>query len=287
MTDIELVYPARDEVGEGPLWHPGEQALYWVDNETNHYHRFEPSTGLHALVDLGEKACVLVYRQRGGLVVATDRGFSFFDPRTGQLEHIGNPEAGKTGAQFNDGKVDRQGRFWAGTLGDPHNNSLYRLDPDRSIHRLDTGFDISNGLGWSPDNRVMYFVDSTPMHIYAYDFDLESGSLANRRVFVDRSAKPGVPDGLTVDAEGFIWVAVWDGACVERYDPAGRLAHKIDLPVRCPTSLAFGGPNLDELYITSALYEIPPAERANHPLDGGLLRVRGAGQGLPEPGYGG
>ncbi len=282
MNEVELVFAAHDELGEGPRWHPLEQRLYWVDIEAKRYHRLHPPSGDHQIVEVGEKAGVLGFRSWGGLVLASDRGFAFFDPETKTLQRIGDPEADKPETQFNDGAVDRRGRFWAGTLGDPFKNSLYRLDPDLSIHRMDTGLDISNGIGWSPDNRVMYLTDSTPAVIYAYDFDLESGSIANRRTFVDRSGQTGVPDGLAVDAQGFVWSAVWGGRCIERYDPAGRLERRIELPVLCPTSLAFGGENLDELYITSALYDIPREERHRYPLDGGLFVIKGLAKGLPE-----
>jgi len=148
---------------------------------------------------------------------------------------------------------------------------------------METGIDISNGIGWSPDNKVMYYTDSTPQLIYAYDFDLATGSIANRRVFVDRSGQRGVPDGLTVDADGFVWSAVWGDRCIERYDPAGRLERRIDVPVLCPTSVAFGGENLDELYFTSALIEIPKEERYKYPLDGNLFCIKGLAKGIAEP----
>ena len=287
MSEVELVFPAHDELGEGPLWHPQEGCLYWVDIEAKRYHRLNTATNKHEIVDVGEVLGVLAFRSRGGLVVATEHGFSLFDPQTGKLTRIGDPEEDKPDTRFNDGAVDRQGRFWAGTLGDPFQNSLYRLDPDLTIHRMDTGFDISNGIGWSPDNKVMYFTDSTPGIIYAYDYDLATGNITNRRVFVERSVQSGVPDGLTVDADGFVWSAVWGDRCVERYDPAGKLERRIDLPVLCPTSVAFGGQNLDELYITSALYEIPREERHKYPLDGNLFCIKGLAKGLPEPMFAG
>jgi sugar lactone lactonase YvrE len=287
MNNVELVFAARDEVGEGPLWHAEEQALYWVDNETTHFHRLRIPSSTHELFDVGEKIGVIALRKEGGLVIATNHGFSFFDLISQRLDRIGDPEADKPETQFNDGKVDRSGRFWAGTMGDANNNSLYRLDSDGVIHQMDTGFDICNGIGWSPDNQSMYFVDSTPRYIYTYDFNLERGEIENRRVFVDRSTQRGVPDGLTVDAEGFVWVAIWDGACVERYDPDGRLERTIPLPVQFPTSVMFGDENLENLYITSALYEIPQEERGYHPLDGNLLRICGIGNGIEEPKFAG
>ena len=284
---VELAWDSKDELGEGPLWNGAEQALYWVDIENGLYHRLKPASGEHETVGVGELLGALAFRRSGGLVLAGEHGLSFFDPAARAVERIGNPEAGKSGVRFNDGKVDRAGRFWAGTLGDADRNALYRLDADSSIHLMQGGVSISNGIGWSPDNRVMYYVDSTPACLYAYDFDLAAGTIENRRVLVDRSARAGVPDGLTVDAAGCIWVAVWGGACVEQYDPAGKLMRTLDLPVACPTSVAFGGPGLDDLYITSARVEIPPAERERHPLAGCLFRVSGLARGLPEPAFAG
>jgi sugar lactone lactonase YvrE len=287
MNEIELVLNAKDELGEGPLWHAGEQALYWVDIEGRRYHRFEPRSGQHKIIPVGVRVGALGFRSQGGFVFATENGFSLFNPSTGQLAPIGDPEADKPQTRFNDGAVDRAGRFWAGTLGDPQHNNLYRLDPDGAIHRMDTGIDISNGIGWSLDNRLMYYVDSTRWAIYAYDFDLSAGSITNRRVFVDRSGKRGVPDGLIVDAQGFIWIAVWGGSCLERYDPDGQLEQTIPLPVEFPTSMAFGGENLQDLYITSAQELIPQEDRHRFPLAGNLFCIRNAGKGLAEPMFAG
>ena len=282
MNEVELVLAAENELGEGPLWNNAEQALYWVDIEAGNYQRYEPSTGHHQVINIGIKVGALAFRQSGGLVLATEKGLMFFDPPINELAPIRDPEASKANTRFNDGAVDRAGRFWAGTLGDPYNNNLYRMDTDWSIHRMETGLDISNGIGWSVDDRVMYLIDSTPKVIFAYDFDLVSGTVSNRRVFVDRSGKIGVPDGLIVDAEDFIWTAIWGGSCLERYDPQGQLVKVIPLPVTFPTSMAFGGSTLEDLYITSALVEIPLVERKPEAWDGGLLRIPNAGKGLPE-----
>jgi sugar lactone lactonase YvrE len=287
MNEVELVLKVKDELGEGPLWHAAERALYWTDIEGRRYHRYDPASGRHETVPVDVRIGALAFRSQGGLVLATDRGFALFDPQSRQLTMIGDPEEHKQQTRFNDGAVDRRGRFWAGTLGDPENNHLYRLDSDGSIHLMESGIDISNGIAWSPDDRTMYYVDSTRFAIYAYDFDLASGSIANRRVLVDRSGRPGVPDGLIVDAEGFLWTAIWGGSCLERYDPQGGLARTVRLPVDFPTSMAFGGEGLEDLYITSAQEEIPKEKRDQYPLAGNLFCIRSAGKGLPEPHFAG
>ena len=287
MDELKHVLSVGDELGEGPLWNPDDHSLYWVDILKNCYHRYHPASGAHQVFEVGENIGVLAFRQKGGMVMATEHGFAFWNPEKKTLERIGDPEKDKPQTKFNDGAVDRQGRFWAGTLGDSYNNSLYRLDPDLSIHRMDTGFDCSNGIGWSLDNKVMYFTDSTPGIIYAYDFDPGTSGIENRRVFIDSSDRPGLPDGLTVDREGYIWSARWDGWCVERYDPDGKLERTVRLPVQFPTSVMFGGENLDDLYITSARIEIPLAERQQHPQAGDLFCLKAGVRGLLEPKFAG
>jgi L-arabinonolactonase len=282
MNEIMHVFAAQDELGEGPLWNPLEQKLYWVDIEKGCYHHFHPATGAHEIIQVGKRIGVLAFRHKGGMVMATERGFAFWDTQAKRLQHIGDPEADKPQTRFNDGAVDRLGRFWAGTLGDSYQNSLYRLDADLTIHKMESGIDISNGIGWSPDNRVMYYTDSSPQKIYAYDFDLPTGTISNKRVFVDSSDRPGSPDGLTVDAEAFIWSARWGGWCLERYDPAGKLERTVKVPVECPTSVMFGGANLDVLYFTSASIEIPKDKRSQFPLAGDLFCFQPGVKGLPE-----
>lgn len=280
MSEVEQVLAVQNMLGEGPVWHPDEQALYWVDIEDTCYHRYDPVTGSHEKVDVGIGIGTLAFRASGGYVLATKNGFATWIDR--RLQMIGNPEADK-GTRFNDGAVDRQGRFWAGTCGDTFKNALYRLDPDLTISQMETGIDISNGIGWSPDNRTMYYTDSTPAVIYAYDFDAATGSISNRRVFVDSSNRVGVPDGLTVDQAGDVWSARWEASCIERYDPSGQLVQTIPVPALCPTSVAFGGDDLRDLYITSARAGLPEEKRHLSSMDGDLFRVRVAVGGLPEP----
>lgn len=282
MTEVFQVFASQDVLGEGPVWNPREQALYWVDIERSLYHRLEPSTGRHDLVEVGERIGVLAFRKYGGLVMATERGFAFWDPERKKLERIHDPESDKENTRFNDGAVDRRGRFWAGTLGDSFNNNLYRLDPDLGLHKMETGIDVSNGIGWSPDNRLMYYTDSSPKKIYVYDFDQTTGEIENRRVFVDSTDQAGVPDGMTVDSDGYIWSARWGGWRVNRYDPDGNLESTVEMPVEFPTSVMFGGKDLDLVYVTSASVMVPPEERDNVPLAGNLFSFEPGVKGLEE-----
>lgn len=282
MLEAEHVLSVRNELGEGPIWHAREQALYWTDIERSLYHRFHPATAAHETVPVGEKVGALAFRESGGFVLAAEHGFALWQPAAKRLEPFGKVTKGANPVGFNDGAVDARGRFWAGTLTGESDNSLYRLDPDGSVHRMDTGFGVPNGIGWSLDNRTMYFTDSSTSIIYAYTFEPETGHIGDRRALTDSSDRPGVPDGLTVDAEGYIWSARWGAGCVERLDSGGNLVQTVRVPATFPTSVAFGGADLRDLYITSALYEIPVEERHRHPLDGDLFRFRGEVRGQIE-----
>lgn len=286
MLKAEHVLGVRNELGEGPVWHAGEGALYWTDIEKSCLHRFYPATAAHETFDVGQKVGAFAFRASGGFVLAAERGFALWQPETERLEPFGWVRRGENPVGFNDGAVDASGRFWAGTLKEGHDNSLYRLDPDGSVWEMDAGFGVPNGIGWSPDNRTMYFTDSADSTIFAYTFEIETGRIGDRRVWAESSARPGVPDGLAVDTEGCVWSARWGGGCVERYSPAGRLIESITVAAAFPTSVAFGGTDLDELYITSALLEVPRTERASRPHDGSLFRYRSGTRGRAEPLFG-
>jgi len=287
VSQVETVLNVQNILGEGPLWHPDEQALYWVDIEGHRFHRLTPATGQHEVFEVGLPVGALAFRQIGGLILATKNGFAYWDEDQQTPEFFNNPEADKTEARFNDGAVDRQGRFWAGTLGDGSNNNLYRLDPDGSLHTMETGLTTSNGIAWSPDNKTMYFTDSMPRMIYAYDFDAATGAIENRRPFIHTPDEPGVPDGLTVDHEGFIWSARWGGWKIIRYDPDGKVEREIQVPAQRPTSCTLGGPDLNELYVTSASTGIDWLERVKQPEAGNLFRIHVDVKGLPEPKFAG
>jgi sugar lactone lactonase YvrE len=285
MMDIEHILDTQDELGEGPLWDAERQVLYHVDWSNRRFFRYDPATGQQETFEPGVAVGSLAPRSRGGLVLASKLGFAFWDFERSAIEHIADPRADQPQSHFNDGKVDRQGRFWAGTnsnTGQP-TGALYRLDPDLSVKKMESGITISNGIGWSPDNKTMYYTDSPKRVIYAYDFDPTTGEIANRRHFAYTPDAVYEPDGLTVDSEGFIWSARWGGWCVARYDPDGKVEREIKMPVEFTSSCAFGGTNLDELYVTSARVPLNEAQRAQRPLDGGLFRIHVGIKGIPEP----
>ena len=281
MGELEHVLSARNQLGEGPLWHPDEQALYWVDIDAHCFYRLHSATSQLERFDAGLPVGCLGLRRAGGLVMATQQGFAFWHQASQTLEFIADPEADRPESRFNDGAVDPQGRFWAGTLGPEAACALYRLDADLSVHTMQTGITISNGIGWSPDQRTMYYTDSRPKAIFAYDFDPATGGIENRRHFVHTPDEPGVPDGLTVDSDGFIWSARWDGWKITRYDPDGNVEREFPLPVQRPTSCAFGGPALDELYITSARVGLDELALREQPWAGDLFCLKVDVKGMP------
>jgi sugar lactone lactonase YvrE/DNA-binding IclR family transcriptional regulator len=275
--DLRCVVPSNCFLGEGPVWSAAENRLYFVDILAPSVIAADPATGRFETKPMPELVGAVVPRARGGFVGALQGGFKGFAWRGDALETIAAPEAGKPGNRFNDGKCDRRGRFWAGTLAIdavPGEGALYRLDADGRATRMDRGFHVSNGLGWSPDDRRMYFTDSGARRIYLYDFDLARGEIADRRIFVQLPEGGGVPDGLAVDAEGFVWSAHWDGWRVTRYDPDGKVDRVVEMPVPRPTSCCFGGPDLATLFVTSARIRLSARQLADAPLSGGVFALR-------------
>ena len=290
MAEVRLVVDARNKLGEVPVWDVQEQALYWVDIEGRRLHRRDHASGAVTHWDFPERIGSFALRQAGGLVCAFESGFAFFEPASGAIEWIARPEAMIRRNRMNDGKCDRAGRFWAGSMDDrlrEHTGSLFRLDPDRSVHRMDGAIGVSNSLAWSPDDRIFYFADTMDGTIYAYDFDRATGAIANKRVFATTQDQPGSPDGSTIDAEGCLWNAQWDGWRLVRYAPDGRVDRVVELPVQKPTSCMFGGPDLATLYVTSAIWDLSGAALAAQPWAGGVLAVAAGVRGLPEPRFAG
>lgn len=285
MSDVELVLDAGAELGEAPSWDPVTRRLLWVDITPGIVHRFDPASGEDEGWHVGASVGAAAPTDGGRLALAVRDGFAILDPATGRVEPIADVGASAVGTMMNDGKVDPAGRFWAGTKdldGRRPIGSLFRLGADQQAVRVLDGVTISNGLAWSPDGRMMYYIDSATYGIDAFDFDPESGSVANRRRQVELPRAWGLPDGMTVDAEGLLWVAFWGGSAVRRLSPGGELVEAVDLPVSQVTSCAFGGDAFDELFVTSARDGVPEDRRASQPHAGGVFRLRPDVPGLPE-----
>jgi sugar lactone lactonase YvrE len=257
-NEVVCVLDRGAELGEGTFWDAAAQVLWWVDIWGRAIHRFDPATGRdEAFPTPRDVGCVAVSAS-GGLVVTLADGFYFFEPATGGFTPIVDPEADRPETRFNDGKTDRQGRFWSGTLFEAPPQpvrplgALYRLDPDLSCHRMVEGVAASNGLAFSPDSRTMYFADSQGGFVWLFDFDAATGEIENRRVFIDFRDSDACADGATVDSEGCYWSTMPESGKVCRFDPDGRLMQTIVLPTTIPTCCEFGGPDLDILYVTTA-----------------------------------
>ena len=292
MPDIENLSPlmikdllsVTNYLGESPLWHPLEKALYWIDfGESPKIYRYHPEFSNLKVFSVGVAVSALAWRKAGGFITATRGGLAYWSPEGG-LEFLVDPEAGDPAARLNDGAVDRLGRFWVGSMNKAaKTSSLFCFTPERLLQKMDTGFIIGNGIGWSPDGGTMYFTDSYQHAIFAYNFQQNSGEMSNRRVFVDTSAEPGVPDGLTVDTGGGIWSVFCRGWKIIRYLPDGTKDREYSLPVECPTSCIFGGEDLDVLYITSSLGLVDPDRRASQAQAGNLFCLETGFHGFEEP----
>jgi sugar lactone lactonase YvrE len=288
--DVRCVLPFSAFLGEAPHWSIRDHILYWVDILAPAIHCLDISSGENKTIQMPELIGSVVTSQNGGLLAATQFGFKSIDLVTRKLTPIVDPESHLPENRFNDGKCDRAGRYWAGTVSlhaGTGIGSLYRLDKYGHVKQMDTGFGVSNGIGWSPDNKLMYLTDSKLRRIYVYDFDLSTGEIENRRILVTVPDGGGMPGGLTVDREGFIWSTNWDGWCVSRYDPDGAIERIINLPVPRPTSCMFGGATLDILYITSARIRLSSQRLSEAPLSGSIFAVEAGVTGLPESAYNG
>lgn len=290
MTQIDTVVRGKNRLGESPVWSVREAALYWVDSREPAVYRLQPATGELRSVLLPCIVGSIALRRGGGLIVALQTGFHALDFERGTLTAIADPEADRPQNRFNDGRVDRQGRFWSGTMNDTRRDpdgSLYRLDADHRCTKIRGEVIVPNSICWSPDDRTMYFADSYRGQILAYPFDAQSGTLGEATLFADMLANRGRPDGSTVDADGCVWNAEYGGGRVARFTPDGRVDRVVDLPVTQTTSCSFGGPGLDVLYVTSATQRMTPEDLDAQPLAGSLFALDAGVRGLPEPEYAG
>jgi L-arabinonolactonase len=282
MAGVRIVGGTRDLLGEGPVWCARERALYWVDIREPAVRRLEAS-GRVTTWAMPEAVGSLALREKGGILVALKSALSVFDPATGAIAKLADAPGHHDGLRFNDGKCDRQGRFWVGTMraGDvPAEGALYRLD-DRGCTRVWEGIGIPNSLCWSPDGRTMYFTDSPKRVIWAFPYEPATGEIGERQVFA-QLPEGMVGDGATVDAEGYLWSANYGGWRVTRFAPDGRVDRVVALPAGNITSCAFGGEGLGTLFVTSAYQGLDEAQRAGQPAAGALFAVDVGARGLPE-----
>jgi len=278
---VDVVLEAEAQLGEGPVWDSRAAVLRWVDILPGLVHRFDPESGEDTSFEVGEPVGTVAVRRSGGLVLATESGIYTCSDDGSSSTRLHEVATDPRGGRFNDGKADRWGRFWAGTMleGTDAAGAFYRLDPDGSLHTVLTDVSVSNGMGWSPDGRTMYYVDTPTGGVDAFDHDPDTGDVTNRRRLID--VERGWPDGLSVDAEGGLWVALWDGWAVRHYAPDGRLIDTVELPAQRVTSCAFGGPDLSTLYLTSARTGLAEDVLERQPHAGSLFAVDAEVSGQP------
>ena len=280
----------KNVLGEGAVWCPREQLLWWIDISSPTLWRLDPRTSRVDHWPLPKPPGSFALRNKGGFLFAFRNGLATLDAPGGELQWLEPPDLALGDERFNDGKVDRAGRFWTGTLDRKLRaaiGQLYRVEDGFRVTAMDGGFTISNGIGWSPDDRTMYFTDTPSRRIYRYDFDVATGGIANRRIFVEAEAGHGGSDGMTVDAEGFVWSAQFDRWAIHRYAPDGRLERAVRMPVQRPTTCMFGGPDLSTLYVTSARMDLAGEALAAQPQAGGVFALEPGVRGLPEPRFAG
>lgn len=280
----------RCVLGEGPVWDQRTQHLIVLDCMSRTMICQDLDGNKQQEWVLQRTPGSYAFRDKGGLLMANRRGLALFDPATGTLQDVQTPGIDFDKVLFNDGACDRLGRFWVGTmdreLAGP-SGGLYRVGPDLSVQQMDEGITLANGIAWSADDRTMYFCDSRPGHIWAYDYDLAAGAISNRRLFFDFAGRAGRPDGCTVDAEGGLWVAEIMAGQVIRLRPDSSIDTTIPVPTTKPTSVAFGGPDLRTLFVTSMTYGLSERELANQPSAGCVFAFEPGIAGLPEPGFAG
>ena len=285
---VQCVADVQAVLGEGPVWVEIEHALYWVDIQGSRIFRLGGSGEVREW-PTPFRVGFIAPRRGGGFVAGTDRGLAAIGLDTDSFEIFATPEVDRPGNRFNDGKIDRQGRVWAGTMDDEEraaSGALYRIGPDLDCTRIDDGYRVTNGPAFDPPGRRMYVTDSALQTIYLFDLSA-GGEATGKRVFVQFGADDGYPDGMTVDAQGNLWVAFWDGWCLRKISADGRILEKVDMPVQRPTSCTFGGPDLDRLYVTSARRGIDAEALAMQPCAGGLFLVETGAHGVPQTPFAG
>jgi sugar lactone lactonase YvrE len=292
MNKPEHLLPAHNKLGETPIWSPEESALYWVDWSVGLICKYEPATGKFETFSINLPVTALARRASGGWIVIAMNGVYQWDSQLNEFNQlVGPPEPDRPYIGFNDGAVDRQGRLLVGTVNMDDvfapDGSLFRLDLDGSFNKIDTGYATANGIGVSPDGKTVYVTDMRHNRIIAIDYNTADGTVSNRRLFAQVPGEEGMPDGLIVDAQGFVWSGHWAGWKLTRYDPDGRIERQIRFPVEHVISFAFGGKDLDELFVTTAWWGLSEEERKKQPWAGDLFHLKMDVKGLVEPAFAG
>lgn len=279
--EVRCVADVKAVLGEGPVWVETEQALYWLDIKGRRMFRLG-SDGAVTEWATPFRIGSIAPRLGGGFIAGTETGFAEIDPDTGLFDPFANPEQDRPGNRFNDGKTDGQGRFWAGTMDDRErkaSGALYRLEADLSWVRVEDGYRVTNGPAFDPAAKRMYHTDSARQEIYVFDTSAD-GEIGNKRLFARFGEEDGYPDGMAIDRDGCLWVAFWDGWCLRRLSREGEVLEKAELPVQRPTSCAFGGPDLDRLYVTSARAGLSDEALQMQPCAGGLFLLHTGARGV-------
>ena len=289
--EVQVRVPVNALVGEGPIWDERKSVLWWIDITSSKLHAFDPRTGRNASWDTGQHVGTVVPWKDDTVLLALRNGFGSFCLDTGTVRILNDPESNQPGNRFNDGKCDPTGRFWAGTMAyenPARQGSLYRMDTDFQVTKVLGGIGISNGIVWSLDHRTLYYIDSLSYKVRAWDFEPETGAMAREQVILHVAPEFGLPDGMTIDAEGMLWVAFYGGGKVCRVHCAsGEILETIELPVPAITACAFGDDALDTLYITSAAQNMTAEEIAAAPQSGNLFSVKTGVEGVPADRFGG
>jgi sugar lactone lactonase YvrE len=282
---VDIAFAIPSELGEGALWDERQQRLYWVDITQNKVYAFNPGNKSNLAYDVGESVGSVVLTEDDLILLGLRSGIGCLDPSTGSVFILAHPEPGKPHTRLNDGKCDPLGRFWVGSICEKEpmfDGGLYCLNPDLSVEKKLSNTQCSNGLVWTSDTQTFYYIDTPTQEIWGFCYDVATASLSEKRVAARIPHEMGHPDGMTIDTENHLWVALWNGSRVVRIDPSnGRIELEIPVPARNVTSVAFGGRDLDELFITTAQTGKSNEERQEHPLAGSLFHTKLPYHGLP------
>ncbi|MDR1492058.1 MAG: SMP-30/gluconolactonase/LRE family protein [Planctomycetaceae bacterium] len=283
----ELVLDVQAELGEGIFWHPTERRLYWLDIEGRSFNKFDPKTRINIAEQLDRRVGCVVPTTERSFLLAGENGIEEYWPETEEWAFLVNPEEDKPNNRLNDGKASPDGRFWFGSLNMNHEKnqaSFYAMERDGTVRKILAGLTNSNGIAWSPNGKTLYHIDTPTRQVSAFDYDAERGGIDNRRIVVQFPDSPeyGNPDGMTVDAEGMLWIAHWGGSRATRWNPTtGEILAAVNVPASQVTSVAFGGENFDTLYIATARRTLSPETLRRQAYAGGLFAIKPDVAGLP------